>query len=316
MTTAYDIAISFCGEDQLFASDLHQKLREKYEVFFYPRNSEVTAGTSGNASMYEVFKTGKLNVVVYRPRWGTGGFTVPERDALIDRRLVEPENYPFFIMGQPDYPAPPGFPSHMVRCNRWEFTLDDIVRQIEARFAELGETPAPKSTAELARRRAERREFEDQRSGLLQTSNGVDAIKAYMQRLIEELARIAEEYKAHDPKQIIRMGGPASAYSITDGRIGIGFKWLRDRTSSIRNDRLEVTEYLNALSLPGEGLMIYFGNPTNEPKRGKITTYTPEIGPSLHFGWVLNGSFWTADLLADALLRQFLALSEKHSHTV
>jgi hypothetical protein len=134
-----------------------------------------------------------------------------------------------------------------------------------------------------------------------------------MERLIAEIVRLSGEYTAIDPKQTIRSGGGTGAYSITDNRIGLGFKWLRDRSPSIRDDRLEVTEYLNRLQLPGEGLIMYFGTPTNEPRRGRISIYKPEIGPALNFGWVLNGTFWTVDRLADAIFHQFLDLSEKHA---
>jgi hypothetical protein len=312
----FDIAISFCTEDMGFAHDLYEALCQTHEVFFFPRNSEVTTATSGNTSMYDVFKKdSKLNVVVYRPRWGQAGFTVPERDALIDRRLAEPHSYPFFIMSRPDYPAPPGFPSHLVRCNKWLFSLDEIVKQIEARLADLGEAPASVGMADLARRRVEQREFAQKRQMLLQTSNGFDAVKAYMGKMIEDLCRLRQKYTATDPKQVIRMDGTTGAYSITDNRIGLGIKWLRDGGPSISHDKLEVTEYLNRLQLPGEGLTIYFGNPTNEPQRGRVTSYKAEIGPGLHFGWVLSGSFLTHDRLADTLFQQFLALSENWSQS-
>jgi hypothetical protein len=224
-------------------------------------------------------------------------------------------SYPFFIMSRPDYPAPPGFPSHLVRCNKWLFSLDEIVKQIEARLADLGEAPASVGMADLARRRVEQREFAQKRQMLLQTSNGFDAVKAYMGKMIEDLCRLREKYTATDPKQVIWMDGTAGAYSITDNRIGLGIKWLRDGGPSISHDKLEVTEYLNRLQLPGEGLTIYFGNPTNEPRRGRVTSYKAEIGPGLHFGWVLSGSFLTHDRLADSLFQQFLALSENWSQS-
>ena len=169
--------------------------------------------------------------------------------------------------------------------------------------------------ADLARRRAEQREFVQKRQTLLQTSNGFDAIKMYMGKMIEELCRLREEYTATDPKQVIRMDGTTGAYSITDKIvIGLGIKWLRDGSPSISHDKLEVTEYLNCLQLPGEGLMTYFGNPTNEPRRGLVARYKAEIGPGLHFGWVLSGSFDTHDRLADTLFQQFLALSENRAN--
>lgn len=83
----YDIAISFLQQDISLASALHEKLREGFNVFFFPRNQEQLAGTDGLVSMREPFlRQSRLNVVLYRPRWGKTPWTGVEAAAIISSK--------------------------------------------------------------------------------------------------------------------------------------------------------------------------------------------------------------------------------------
>jgi hypothetical protein len=79
----YDVAISFLVQDISLATALHDRLREGLEVFFFPRSQEELAGTDGLESMREMFRhESRLNVILYRPRWGNTPWTTVEEIAI------------------------------------------------------------------------------------------------------------------------------------------------------------------------------------------------------------------------------------------
>src|ERR1700733_4890274 len=87
MTSQY---LSSCRTLRL-AQKLYDKLSQGLNVFFFPHNQEELAGTDGLESMREpFFNQSRLNVVLYRERWGNTPWTGVEAAAIKDSSL---ENY-------------------------------------------------------------------------------------------------------------------------------------------------------------------------------------------------------------------------------
>ena len=62
---------------------LYDKLINGLEVFFFPGAQEVLAGTDGLESMRAPFRhQSRLNVVLYRPKWGNTSWTAAEELAI------------------------------------------------------------------------------------------------------------------------------------------------------------------------------------------------------------------------------------------
>lgn len=81
----YDVALSFLYQDEALAKSLNDKLCEGLNVFFFPRSQEELAGTDGLESMRETFRhESRLNVVLYRPKWGHTPWTAVEAAAIKD----------------------------------------------------------------------------------------------------------------------------------------------------------------------------------------------------------------------------------------
>src|SRR6266702_2175928 len=81
----YDVAISFLVQDLGLAQVLYDKLSEGLKIFFFPRNQEELAGTDGLESMREPFvHDSRINVVLYRERWGNTPWTSVEAAAVKD----------------------------------------------------------------------------------------------------------------------------------------------------------------------------------------------------------------------------------------
>jgi len=78
-TPRYDVAISFLYQDLNLAKALYDQISKGLAVFFFPRNQEELAGTDGLESMREPFRSeSRLNLVLYRPRWGKTPWTAVE----------------------------------------------------------------------------------------------------------------------------------------------------------------------------------------------------------------------------------------------
>jgi hypothetical protein len=65
----YDVAISFLVADEKTASQIKSGLAG-LNVFFYPHNQEELVGTNGIESMREPFLAARVNVILFRERYG------------------------------------------------------------------------------------------------------------------------------------------------------------------------------------------------------------------------------------------------------
>ena len=67
----YDIAFSFVKEDEGLATQLNDRLRDRYRTFLYSRVQELLVGTDGEKSFNAVFgKEARIVAVLLRPEWG------------------------------------------------------------------------------------------------------------------------------------------------------------------------------------------------------------------------------------------------------
>jgi hypothetical protein len=80
----YDVAISFLVADEKIASAIKTRLAG-LNVFFYPHNQEELIGTNGLESMRAPFLSARVNVVLYRERYGKTPWTGVELKAIIAR---------------------------------------------------------------------------------------------------------------------------------------------------------------------------------------------------------------------------------------
>lgn len=82
----YDVAISFLVADEKTANTIKSKLGE-LNVFFYPHNQEELIGSNGLESMRAPFLSARVNVVLFRERYGKTPWTGVELSAIQDSCL-------------------------------------------------------------------------------------------------------------------------------------------------------------------------------------------------------------------------------------
>jgi hypothetical protein len=67
----YDIAFSFVAEDEGLATQLNDRLQDRYRTFLYSKAQKQLAGTDGEKTFNAVFgKEARIVAVLLRPEWG------------------------------------------------------------------------------------------------------------------------------------------------------------------------------------------------------------------------------------------------------
>jgi hypothetical protein len=202
-TPKYDVAISFLVQDISLAAEFHAKLSKNLRVFFFPHNQEELAGTDGMVSMREPFYSqSRLNVIMYRQRWGNTPWTAVEAEAIKGSCLANSYRTLFVFVVEPPKEFPQWIPDPHVRLNYGEFSLDDAVGAIKARVKELSvgyKPPTPEQHAENLRSQ-EDLQFEKSK---MRTSEGMKTIFSKVRELFDEIETHCEKINHQQHTEII-----------------------------------------------------------------------------------------------------------------
>ena len=122
----YDVAISFLAADELLANELYNGL-EGLDVFFFPRKQEDLAGSDSLESMRGPFLNSRVNVVLFRDRWGNTPWTGVEAQAIKDRCLQTQFKGLMFVQLEKSAQLPDWLPQTHVRFNIADFGMDQLI---------------------------------------------------------------------------------------------------------------------------------------------------------------------------------------------
>src|SRR5262249_47359058 len=105
-------------------------------VFFYPHNQEELIGTNGLESMRAPFLSARVNVVLYRERYGKTPWAGVELKAIQDSCLQTGFRSLLFV--QLDYGTQDLLTNTHIRCVMGDFTIDQLVGAIKHKVQERG----------------------------------------------------------------------------------------------------------------------------------------------------------------------------------
>lgn len=307
----YDVAISFLVEDAPIATALRDKLSESLRVFFFPRNQEELAGTDGLESMRApFFSESRLNVVVYRKRWGNTPWTGVEAAAVRDSCLNCEFRNVFFFMVEPKDQKPKWLPDTPVRFNYGDFTLEQAIGAIKARVQDRGghfEPLTPLKKAELLKA-----EEKYQRAKSRMNSNeGLQRVQEEVNLLIRSVESQVGELKSHGHAELECEAKPPQCVILRHERVGMIIRWRQRWTNSLEDSGLFVEEYNSRLLFNSElGLRMYL----NRPQIIQNHQFAPEISRGFAYGWKSAGrakDFISTQSLADLCLIKFIDLIER-----
>jgi hypothetical protein len=312
----YDVAISFLVQDIQLATALYQKLVPGLSVFFYPHNQEEVAGTNGLESMRQPFHVeSRLNVVLYREKWGNTPWTAVESTAILESCLANAYRNLFVFVIEPTEVMPTWLPTTHVRFNYGDFSFEDAVGAIKARVLERGGHYKPMTPTLRAELLEAENEFRRQKS-MISTAAGIDAVLDQVFELFQAIQEHCQKINAISETRIrhgmdFRKGQNFQRCTMTDGRVTLNVTWEQLYGNALTNTGLFVIEFNGGLPVPGEAQMMYL----HEPKRLTVTQYEPDLSRALHYGWKKSGTedFSSTSHLASACVIQFLDLVERRS---
>lgn len=307
----YDVAISFLVQDISIATALYDNLSESLNVFFYPRNQEELAGTDGLESMRAAFlEESRLNVVVYRERWGNTPWTGVEAAAIRDSCLNCEFRNVFFFMVEPKDRKPKWLPDTRVRFNYGEFTLEQAVGAIKARVQERGghfQPLTPLKKAELLRAEEKYQRAKNRMS----SEEGVQRIQEELALLFRRVESQVGELKSHGHSGLECEANLPDHVILRHRNVGMIIRWRQKWINSLEDSGLFVEKYNSTLIFNSElGSKMYFAN----PRIIHTHQFAPELSRGFAYGWKATqgtNDFISTQNLADFCLIKFIDLIER-----
>jgi hypothetical protein len=308
----YDVAISFLVADESTASAVKSGLAG-LKVFFYPHNQEELVGTNGIESMREPFLTSRVNVILFRERYGNTPWTGIELSAIQDSCLKS--RYQSLVFAQLDKndEKPAWLPDTHIRCVLGDFTLDQLVGAIKLRVQERGGEVTKVSPLELAKRlreeellrQDERKFFRDDPYIKQVAAKSVDEL---MKELMAQVENIKAEVGAawtcgYEPE------GAGVRGLLKYGRVALEVWWHQVYTNVIEDVALECTEYNGPILLRSENRMAFY-----EPKKLAQKKYHPKLNMSRQMRWIDKAKpeqlMSNSDVI-EKVIEQFLSLVDR-----
>ena len=128
----YDIAFSFMKEDEGLATQINDRLQDRYRTFLYSKAQEQLGGTDGEKTFNDVFGNQALSVaVLLRAGWGKTPWTRIEETAIRNRAFNEGYDFTTFIVTVPGTPIPDWLPKARIWYNIERFGLDGAAAVLE-----------------------------------------------------------------------------------------------------------------------------------------------------------------------------------------
>jgi hypothetical protein len=263
--------------------------------------------------MREMFRhESRLNVVLYRPKWGNTPWTAVEAAAIKDSCLATAYRSIFFFVIEPTSDLPTWLPESHVRFNYADFNLEQAVGAIKARVQERGGhykllTPARK--AELLRLEEEFRHDKNK----LSSSDGIAKIQDNVKELFEEIRKQSEEVNSAGHFNIqcsIRLepGNQQQICTLGEYRVGMSIIWLQRYGNTLDDSALIVREFNQNLIIPPGHIHI------QQPQMIWEAKYAPDLSRARENGWQMKQereAFTSTKDLASKCVIQFLDLVER-----
>jgi hypothetical protein len=282
----YDVAISFLVSDEKIASAIKSRLGG-LNVFFYPHNQEDLIGSNGLESMRAPFLTARVNVVLYRERYGKTPWTGVELAAVQDSCLKTGFRSLLFVQLDKKDGKPEWLPDTHIRCVLGDFTIDQLVGAIKNKVQERGGTiQRPDAMAEAKRVKAEA-DYHQDRERLMRDRQWIES--AIHNSLLATFAHVgdmvAQVNKEHG-FQIVMGSTRYQTCVIRAGYVSLVIGWQQPIFNSVLSDKhgacyLRVAEFSGAVLIPGRQEMIW-----QQPRLLKEHRFVPDVSETRELVWI------------------------------
>lgn len=256
----FDVAISFLVADQRIASTIKSKLAG-LDVFFYPHNQEELIGTNGLESMQAPFRSARVNVVLYRTRYGETPWTAVEQAAIQGNCLKTAYRSLLFVQINKNDPLPVWLPDTHIRCVLADFTIEQLVGAIKHKVQERGgviHRPDAMGEAERVKREAE---YLTDRVAMMRDRAWIEnTVHCSIREAFQKVeALVAQTNKAHDFQIACRSRGH-HACVMRSGFVSLGCYWVQPVLYNVSDEhgdcQLRIAAFAGCLLLPGETALV------------------------------------------------------------
>jgi hypothetical protein len=258
----FDVAISFLVADEKVASAIKSKL-SGLSVFFYPHNQEELIGTNGLESMRAPFLSARVNVVLYRQRYGRTPWTGVELAAIQDSCLNTGYRSLLFVQLDKKDPKPDWLPSTHIRCVLGDFTVDQLVGAIKNKVQELGgviHRPDAMSEAQRVMREAE---YLADRDAMMRDRAWIEStVHRSLRETFQKVEQLLAQANQDHGFQITCRANGYQSCVMRSKFVSLGCYWYQPIWNNVGSDShhgdcyLRIVEVSGALLLPGENAFV------------------------------------------------------------
>jgi hypothetical protein len=305
----YDVAISFLVADEMIASAIKAGLAG-LNVFFYPHNQEDLIGTNGIETMRAPFLDARVNVILFRERYGNTPWTGVELAAIQDSCLrTHYQSLVFVQLDKKD--APPGWLPHThIRCVLGDFTVDQLVGAIKNKVQERGGTIKPPDALSELQRVRDEQEYLADRDALMRSRQWIEGtVQQGVRDAIAELAQLVQTARSQHGLDI-EFASKGLTCVLRSGYVSLGVGWQQPIFNTVADDRGDeayvcVVEFSGIFYLHPEGK--YTLHP---PKQLKEHRFKVDVAHDRSLMWreKTKGNQVAAPSLGDRIFRIFLDL--------
>jgi hypothetical protein len=303
------VAISFLVADEKTASAIKAGLAG-LKVFFYPHNQEELVGTNGIESMRDPFLSARVNVVLFRERYGNTPWTGVELSAIQDTCLKSRFQSLVFAQLDKNDQKPLWLPDTHIRCVLGDFTLDQLVGAIKLRVQERGGQVVKQSPLDVAKRL---REEELLRQDQQKFFRDHPFIKDTAAKVVEDLMTQLTQQRSIEAGLPITSGyepyNSGFRAVLKYGRVALEAWWKQAYTNVIEDVALECTEYNGPVSLYSERRTYRY-----EPQRLRQVDYHPTLNSARELRWISKAKpaeLLSNDDVVERVTEQFLSLIDR-----
>jgi hypothetical protein len=299
----YDIAFSFVKEDESLATQLNDRVRDRYPTFLYSRARDQLVGTDGEKTFNAVFgKEARIAAVLFRPEWGQTPWTRIEETAIRNRAHEKGYDFTTFIVTKPGTSIPDWLPKTRIWYDLPRFGLDGAAAVLAARVQDRGGTAVPETLPDRAARLQRAQELSQQRDAFQHSYEGAKAgLEAY-RRVVIDLSSNPELFRTIGCRIQEVYGGTTM---LVGSGVVLTVDYRSQYLNSLENTALVAKFYDGVPRLPN--LMVF-----DEPRTLKTWKFTfGLLGPG-RTGWVGPDSKEHApETLAEFLLTHFMELQHR-----
>lgn len=260
----YDVAISFLNADLGLAEELATLLQDRMSVFLFTERQADVAGSDGVDTLSLVFGSqARLVVILYREGWGHTPWTGVEETAIKNRALEAGWEFLLLMPLETDPTVPKWVPKAQIWLAYSHYGLSAALPILERKLEEVGGKATPITAATRARQYARHAEWKEERDSRRRSQSGVDAVKAHLAKLFDEVGQaVSEASKASSAADIaFKQPRPNAArmWSSSPDREGttVTLYWSQQWSNVLEHSGLHVRLWRGFAPAAGEDLVAF-----------------------------------------------------------